>query len=76
MGWRILGGVEKGIHEGLHGLACLPRHIEKEIHEGLRGLACIPGTVCVGRHVFQDGFQKGLRWPVQKLYWACFSGGF
>ena len=30
----ILGGIEKEIHEGLHGLACILRGIEKKIHEG------------------------------------------
>ncbi|CAJ1328117.1 unnamed protein product [Effrenium voratum] len=40
---RGLGGIEKDIHEGLHGLACILGGIEKDIHEGLHGQACILG---------------------------------
>ena len=35
------------IHEGVHGLACIPGGIEKEIQECLYGLACIPGGIGV-----------------------------
>ena len=71
MGWHAFG---KEIHEGLHGLACVPRGIEKEIHGGLRGLACILGGVEKDIHEGLHGldvFQERLRRTFMRV---CVAG--